>query len=251
MVLFSEMELQMTSQQTHGLNFETIWRNHIMPLAGQTLQSSRGPNKILAVSDAGVRRTTSSGKVGTIPIKVFRDVVERLLKGEVVSRQDVDDAFPERVSSGVCLVLSQVPFFAYEGRPAALRFHPSLIPQQTSAAPTGLLEQALEALSRPGRRADDKEHLKSNGPGLYAIHGAPAVWEQLGLGAPPDGRPLYVGKAEHSLVDRDVKQHFGTGRTGSSTLRRSVAGLLRAHLGSQGAAPQCEQPRALHQLLRR
>jgi hypothetical protein len=60
------------------------------------------------------------------------------------------------------------------------------------------------------------------------------VWEELGLGAPPDVRPLYLGKAEASLAGRDVSTHFGyvregrrTSVTGYSTLRRSLAALLR------------------------
>lgn len=50
----------MSQQQTDGLNFEAIWRDHIVPLAGKTLPSSRGANKILAVDDTGVRRKSSS-----------------------------------------------------------------------------------------------------------------------------------------------------------------------------------------------
>lgn len=70
-----------------------------------------------------------------------------------------------------------------------------------------------------------------NHPGLYAIYGSPEVWDELGLGVPPDDRPLYVGKAEKSLLGRDVKQHFGTGATGSSTVRRSLAALLKSKHG--------------------
>jgi hypothetical protein len=40
----------------------------------------------------------------------------------------------------------------------------------------------------------------------------------------------YVGKAEDSLVTRDLKTHFGHGRTGSSTVRRSFAAMLRQTL---------------------
>lgn len=68
-------------------------------------------------------------------------------------------------------------------------------------------------------------------PGLYAIYAAADVWQQLGLGSPPDGQPLYVGKAEDSLVARDLRQHFTDGRTGSSTLRRSFAALLHDSMG--------------------
>jgi GIY-YIG catalytic domain len=63
-------------------------------------------------------------------------------------------------------------------------------------------------------------------PGLYAIYAAAAIWGQLGLGKPPDDRPLYVGKAEESLVGRDLRTHFADGRTGQSTVRRSFAALL-------------------------
>jgi hypothetical protein len=67
-------------------------------------------------------------------------------------------------------------------------------------------------------------------PGVYAIYGDPETWRELGLGDPPDERPLYVGKAEDSLVTRDLSTHFGNGRTGSSTVRRSFAALLREPL---------------------
>ena len=66
--------------------------------------------------------------------------------------------------------------------------------------------------------------------GLYAIYGEARAWRELALGDPPDDRPLYVGKAEDSLIARDVKTHFVNGRTGSSTLRRSFAALLREPL---------------------
>jgi hypothetical protein len=66
--------------------------------------------------------------------------------------------------------------------------------------------------------------------GLYAIYGAAKVWKQLGLGRNPDDRPLYIGKAEDSLRNRDLRDHFGDGRTGSSTVRRSFAALLRDRL---------------------
>jgi hypothetical protein len=70
-------------------------------------------------------------------------------------------------------------------------------------------------------------------PGLYAIYGD-EVWQELGLGEAPDDRPLYVGKAEDSLAARDIKTHFGNGRTGQSTVRRSFAALLAHRLGLRG-----------------
>lgn len=65
-----------------------------------------------------------------------------------------------------------------------------------------------------------------NLPGLYAFHGDQTAWSSLGLVPDFDGQPLYVGKAERSLNSRDVGTHFAPGKTGSSTVRRSLAALL-------------------------
>lgn len=97
-----------------------------------------------------------------------------------------------------------------------------------SAEPT--LTPILAALSGPGVEILKAAELVPAEAGLYAIFGGDDVWKELGLGPNPDGRPLYVGKAESSLRDRDLRQHFANGRTGSSTLRRSFAALLRDRL---------------------
>lgn len=89
---------------------------------------------------------------------------------------------------------------------------------------------ALEALRPPGSPISVATEEVPARPGLYAVHGSSQVWSDLGLGDPPDDRPLYVGKAEKSLASRDVRTHFSTGSTGSSTLRRSLAALLQQHL---------------------
>lgn len=67
-------------------------------------------------------------------------------------------------------------------------------------------------------------------PGLYCVRGDASAWTQLGLVPTLDGQPLYVGKAERSLQSRDVGTHFTAGKTGSSTLRRSLAALLADEL---------------------
>ena len=64
------------------------------------------------------------------------------------------------------------------------------------------------------------------GAGLFAIYGTEETWKALGLND-CDGRPLYVGKAEVSLHSRDLRAHFSSGKTGQSTVRRSLAALLR------------------------
>jgi hypothetical protein len=93
-----------------------------------------------------------------------------------------------------------------------------------------LLDQVLAALGPPGTALSEADGIVPERPGLYAIYGEPATWKGLGLGSPPDLRPLYVGKSESSLASRDLRTHFGDGRTGSSTVRRSFAALLREPL---------------------
>ena len=66
-------------------------------------------------------------------------------------------------------------------------------------------------------------------PSLYAIHARVldeanrvGFWVQLGFGPPVDSRPLYVGKSEEDLVERNVRDHF-SGPSEGSTVRRSLA----------------------------
>ena len=101
--------------------------------------------------------------------------------------------------------------------------------------------QALGALERPGPLVG-AEHVVPGRPGLYAIHGNATTWNELGLGDPPDTRPLYIGKAEDSLVTRDLKTHFADGRTGQSTVRRSFAALLHDTLGLRGIPRNTAKP---------
>jgi len=98
-----------------------------------------------------------------------------------------------------------------------------------------VVHDALRALAAEHAQpiAKAAEHVPRR-PGLYAIHAGPKAWLELALGEPPDERPLYLGKAEASLVARDLDTHFGDGRTSSSTVRRSFAAMLREPLGLEG-----------------
>jgi hypothetical protein len=112
----------------------------------------------------------------------------------------------------------------------------------TGVAAEAFLDRAMMALAGPGRPLEDARSSVPSGPGLYAMHGDARTWADLGLGTPPDARPLYVGKAEASLIARDLNTHFGSGRTGSSTVRRSVAALLRDTLGLAGVPRNPNKP---------
>ena len=89
---------------------------------------------------------------------------------------------------------------------------------------------AMRCLGASGYSIAEALVMVPNVPGLYALHARPAIWTLLGFEDRGRGVPLYVGKAEKSLVSRDLKTHFSSGQTGSSTLRRSFAALLRESL---------------------
>ncbi|MEZ7757069.1 hypothetical protein O5Y58_16255 [Microbacterium paraoxydans] len=99
---------------------------------------------------------------------------------------------------------------------------------------TETVNDAIAALT--GQRwsiVDAQDHVPPL-PGLYAIYGHEQAWRDLSLD-PQSGRPLYIGKSEDSLVARELNGHFAANpahapRTGSSTVRRSFAALLRETL---------------------
>jgi hypothetical protein len=114
--------------------------------------------------------------------------------------------------------------------------------QRTDASDEELGAVVRSALGKLRRPKPLDSATVSPSPGLYAIYGDRQVWLGLGLAEPPDKRPLYVGKAEDSLVSRDLDTHFGDGRTGSSTVRRSFAALLHDSLGLQGIPRNVAKP---------
>lgn len=89
---------------------------------------------------------------------------------------------------------------------------------------------ASEALAGVRHRRREAVELVAKAAGLYAFYGDARSWTDLDLTPAFDSQPLYVGKAERSLNGRDVGTHFATGKTGSSTVRRSLAALLAEQL---------------------
>jgi hypothetical protein len=85
--------------------------------------------------------------------------------------------------------------------------------------------QAEKALLRQAlRRVPDA-------PGMYALYGTAESVRQLGVPSPDPGLPLFVGKAERGSLRTELRDHVTTGRTLSSTVRRSLAALLHERLG--------------------
>jgi len=114
------------TETTDGL-FETIWEQYIMPLESRTLIRSNGDtNKILKANWGGVERITSNGKKGTIKIEIFRLTINRLLKDGYISRDEINQNYSGRASSGVVFILSQVPFFELTSSPIGLTINEKL-----------------------------------------------------------------------------------------------------------------------------
>ncbi|MCC4268376.1 GIY-YIG nuclease family protein [Microbacterium schleiferi] len=116
----------------------------------------------------------------------------------------------------------------------------------TTTPLVALASSAVGALT--GRRwtiTDAASHVPPQ-PGLYAIYGDEQAWTDLGLTV-THHQPLYVGKAERSLVSRDLNGHFATNpnstpRTGGSTVRRSFAALLRDALDLRAVPRNLTKP---------
>ena len=89
-----------------------------------------------------------------------------------------------------------------------------------------LVGDAIETLSLPGLWFADLQAGVPRSPGLYAFHVAPDALDHVDWDLATSTCLLYIGKAERSLRSRDVTTHFGTGKTGASTVRRSLAALL-------------------------
>ncbi len=105
-----------------GLDFATIWERHVMPLAGATLTRSDGSsNTIVEVDWSGVERITSNGERGRIKIEIFKWAVDRILRDGSVTRTEINDEYQGRASSGVVLILAQVPLFELSDQPLTLR----------------------------------------------------------------------------------------------------------------------------------
>ena len=68
-------------------------------------------------------------------------------------------------------------------------------------------------------------------PGLYAVFvDSSAKLRETTIANHPLDYPIYVGKSQVGLQVRHLEEHFAAGRTGSSTVRRSFAALLRTAL---------------------
>lgn len=103
------------------MSFDEAWEKYIFPLKGRTLYNSRGSNQIVAVDWTGIKRITSNGKGGRIDIEGFRLAYNTLMPQGKISRDYINQQVDKRCSSGIVLILSQLPFVELTSSPTGLR----------------------------------------------------------------------------------------------------------------------------------
>lgn len=128
----SRVEMTSTSQKTseHAeatsnlaarLSADQIWADYVMPLSGQTIVSAAGrTNKILSVDWSGIERVTSNDRKQKIKYEIFRLAINDLLTNGSITRDEINQNYVGRASSGIVLILSQVPMFRLERNPVRL-----------------------------------------------------------------------------------------------------------------------------------
>lgn len=86
-----------------------MWEKFIMPLAGKALKGGNRENRIVSVDWGGIVRITSNGKRSKISIEDVKMAYGLLQKQGYAERSAINQ-FANRCSSGIVLLLSQVPF---------------------------------------------------------------------------------------------------------------------------------------------
>jgi hypothetical protein len=105
------------------MNFDLIWQKYIMPLQGKTLFRENGEkNVITKVNWGGIERITSNQKSQKIDIEIFKQTINHLLRYGSITRKKINEEYSKRASSGIVLILSQVPFIELDlNRPMSLK----------------------------------------------------------------------------------------------------------------------------------
>ncbi|MBO4483572.1 MAG: restriction endonuclease, partial [Prevotella sp.] len=106
--------------QSQYPSFDEVWEKYIMPLKGTTLHNSQGSNEIIDIDWSGIKRITSKNKKNEIAIEAFRFAYNTLINEGKVTREDINQEFAY-CSSGIVLLLKQLPFVEIINRPITLR----------------------------------------------------------------------------------------------------------------------------------
>lgn len=106
------------SSTNSNIEFNIIWNEQIKALEGIVLTGITGlVNEVVRVDESGLMRITKNGKPNIIPIEAFQWAVNRINLNGFVERDEINQEFPGRLSSGVILVLSYLPIFETQKTP--------------------------------------------------------------------------------------------------------------------------------------
>jgi len=120
----SSVPLTTKKLKSNDNTFDSIWEKYIIPLQGKTLTRDNGEtNKIVKVNWSEVERLTSKGNKGKIKVEIFKQAINKLLADGLITRDYINQHYVGRASSGVILILSQVPFFKLTDNPTGLIYN--------------------------------------------------------------------------------------------------------------------------------
>ena len=123
LIQLGKVQLSKSVKKNSKITFEDIWLNHILPLQGKIIVRPDGKtNSINQVDWSGIERTTSTGKKGMIKIEIFKEVINKLLTTGRITRDEINQNYLGRASSGIVLILTQVPFFELTQKPTGLSY---------------------------------------------------------------------------------------------------------------------------------
>lgn len=88
----------------------TIYDKCILNLKGKTLTNTQGTNKIIEVNQVEVKRITINNKVNRIKSQMIKEALRIVIEKKSVTRTEIYDTFHLRNSSGVVLILAEIPF---------------------------------------------------------------------------------------------------------------------------------------------
>lgn len=114
-----ETHINHIPSHTNIMPFGEVWEKYIMPLQGETLKDERKENTIEKVDNGGITRITSTGNKRKISIEDFKKAYGLLERQRSVERDEINQ-ITKRCSSGIVLILSQVPFIGIRKNPITI-----------------------------------------------------------------------------------------------------------------------------------
>lgn len=123
-VIYLPADTHINVNNENEINFDMIWQKYIIPLQGKTLFRENGEKNVITKVDwGGIERITSNQKTQKIDIEIFKQTINHLLRYGCITRKKINEEYSKRASSGIVLILSQVPFIELDlNRPMSLKF---------------------------------------------------------------------------------------------------------------------------------